>query len=184
MARQSSAKRRWFWRRRRNLVRDERGSGTVEFVIVFPVLMWFFATIFETGFIATRMVMLEHGLDMSAREIRLGSPDVMTHEGLKQEVCKHASILVNCERDLILEVVEMDIASAYPQNEPNCIDRDGEIDPTINFVPGGRSRIMFVRVCMVVDPLFPGHGITLGLNRDHTGGLQLVAYAAFMNEPQ
>ncbi len=162
---------------------DDEGSTTIEFVIVFPMIMWFVMTIFETGFIATRMVMLEHGLDMASREIRLGSTAVTTHEGLKFSICDNAGILVDCERDLILEVVEMDLASDYPANQPNCADRTGDIEPTINFTNGGRSRIMFIRACMIIDPLFPGHGITLGLTRDASDGLQLVAYSAFMNEP-
>jgi hypothetical protein len=163
--------------------KNEDGSSSIEFIIVFPVIMWFVLTTFEMGLIATRMVMLEHGLDMAARDIRLGSPDVATHDGLKRRVCEHAQVLNNCERDLILEVVQMDLNSSYPQNEPNCIDRTGEIEPTISFTPGGRSRIMFVRACVIIDPLFPSHNITLGLPRDSTGGLQLVAFTAFMNEP-
>jgi hypothetical protein len=107
----------------------------------------------------------------------------MTHDSLKQRVCANTAILMNCERDLILEVVEYDASSAYPQNQANCIDRTGEIDPTITFNPGGRSRIMFVRACMIVDPMIPGLGITLGLQRDSSGGFQMVAYSAFMNEP-
>jgi hypothetical protein len=161
---------------------DQGGNGTMEFVVVFPVLMWFVLTIFETGFIATRVVMLERGLDMASRDLRLGigTPD---HDSLKQKVCENTAILVNCERDLILEVVELDINSAYPQNQANCIDRTEEIAPTITFNPGGRNRIMFVRACMIIDPIFPGLGISLGLQRDKSGGFQMVAYTAFMNEP-
>lgn len=168
----------------KRFVRNRDGTASMEFIVVFPLIMWFVATIFETGFIATRMVMLEHGVDMAAREIRLGSTRVRTHYGLKYAICEHAGILVNCERDLVLEVVEMDLNSAYPGNQANCIDRTGEIEPTISFTPGGRDRIMFVRACMIIDPLFPGPGKVLGLQSDTASdGLQLVAYTAFMNEP-
>jgi hypothetical protein len=145
--------------------------------------MWFFMTIFETGFIAARVVMLEHGLDVASRELRLGLDPNIDHDTFKDRVCETSSILLDCDRDLVLEVVELDILSAYPQNGANCIDRSEEIDPTISFNPGGRNRIMFVRACMVIDPIFPGLGITLGLPDDGTGGLQMVAYAAFMSEP-
>ncbi|HUS55891.1 MAG TPA: pilus assembly protein, partial [Thermohalobaculum sp.] len=70
-----------------------------------------------------------------------------------------------------------------PQNQANCIDRTETILPTMAFSPGGRDRIMFVRACMIIDPIFPGLGITLGLTKDSSGGFQLVAYTAFMNEP-
>ena len=156
----------------------------MEFIIVFPLVMWFFMTIFETGFIATRIVLLEHGLDVASRELRLGLDPSVNHERFKQRVCERSKILMNCDRDLVLEVVELDLTSAYPQNQANCIDRTGEIDPTITFNPGGRNRIMFVRACMIIDPLFPGLGITLGLPKDSSGGFQSVAYTAFMNEPE
>ena len=169
-----------------NLLRfidDESGSASLEFVVVFPALMWFVLTIIETGFIATRSVLLEHGLDVAARELRVGKFPQIDHAMFKERVCDNAGVLLNCERDLVLEVVELDLNSAYPHNEANCIDRSGEIEPTINFTPGGRDRIMFVRACMIIDPIFPGLGITLGLQEDGTGGLQVVAYTAFMNEP-
>ena len=162
---------------------DDGGNATMEFVVVFPFVMWFVMTTFETGLIATRMVLFERGLDIATRDLRLGTDPNPTHAALKQKVCENSTILSNCERDLILEVVELDLNSAYPQNQANCIDRTEEIEPTITFNPGGRNRIMFVRACMVVDPIFPGLGITLGLQRDQTGGLQMVTYTAFMNEP-
>lgn len=167
----------------RSFIDDQSGNATMEFVIVFPVLMWFVLTIFETGFIATRMVLMERGLDMATRDLRLGLDPTIDHETLKLRVCENSAILLNCERDLILEVVELDINSAYPQNQANCIDRTEEINPTITFNPGGRNRIMFVRACMIIDPIFPGLGITLGLQKDNSGGFQIVAYTAFMNEP-
>jgi len=167
----------------RSFIDDQSGNATIEFVIVFPVLMWFVMTIFETGFIATRSVLLERGLDIAVRNLRLGTDPVITHDTLRRSVCENSQILLNCERDLILEVVEYDAASAYPQNQANCIDRTEEIEPTITFNPGGRNRIMFVRACMIIDPIFPGIGITLGLTKDSSGGFQLVAYTAFMNEP-
>ncbi len=166
-----------------SFIKDQRGNATIEFVIMFPVLMFFVMMVFETGFIATRSVLLERGLDIAVRDLRLGTDPTIDHAKLRKLVCDNSSILVNCERDLILEVVEFDINSAYPQNQANCIDRTEEIDPTITFNPGGRSRIMFVRACMIIDPIFPGLGITLGLPRDSSGGFQLVAYTAFMNEP-
>ncbi len=166
-----------------SFIDDQSGNATIEFVLVFPVLMWFVMTIFETGFIATRSVLLERGLDIAVRDLRLGTDPTINHEKLKARVCENSSILLDCERDLILEVVELNINSAYPQNQANCIDRTEEIEPTITFNPGGRNRIMFVRACMIIDPIFPGLGISLGLPRDNSGGYQMVAYTAFMNEP-
>jgi Flp pilus assembly protein TadG len=167
----------------RRFIEDQSGNATIEFVIVFPLLMFFVMMVFETGFIATRSVLLERGLDIATRSVRLGTDPTIDHEKLKMAVCANSTILIDCERDLILEVVELDINSAYPQNQANCIDRTEEIEPTITFNPGGRNRIMFVRACMIIDPIFPGLGISLGLRKDSSGGYQMVAYTAFMNEP-
>jgi Flp pilus assembly protein TadG len=164
-------------------IEDQRGTATIEFVIVFPVLMFFVMMVFETGFITTRVVLLERGLDIATRDLRLGTDPTIDHEKLRKAVCDSSAILINCERDLILEVVELDVASAYPQNQANCIDRTEEIDPTITFNPGSRGTIMFVRACMIIDPIFPGLGISLGLKKDSSGGFQMVSYTAFMNEP-
>jgi hypothetical protein len=162
---------------------DDTGGATVEFILVFPALMYFVLMVFETGFIATRSSMLERGLDMATRDLRLGTDPTIDHEKLKQSVCRNAGILKDCNRDLVLEVVTFDIASAYPQNDANCRDRSEKIKPKIDFNPGARNSIMFVRACMIIDPLFPGMGITLGLPKDASGGLQLITYTAFMNEP-
>lgn len=167
----------------RSFIDDQAGNATIEFVLVFPVLMFFVMMVFETGFIATRSVLLERGLDVATRDLRLGTDPAIDHDKLRDRVCDSSGILINCKRDLILEVVELDLASAYPQNQANCIDRTEKIDPTITFTPGARNRIMFVRACMIIDPIFPGLGITLGLPRDSSGGFQLVTYTAFMNEP-
>ncbi|HUS54461.1 MAG TPA: TadE family protein, partial [Thermohalobaculum sp.] len=143
----------------RTFIDDQAGNATIEFVCVFPVLMLFVMMVFETGFIATRSVLLERGLDVATRDLRLGTDPSVSHDSLRQSVCANSTILVNCERDLILEVVEYDAASAYPQNQANCIDRTETILPTMAFSPGGRDRIMFVRACMIIDPIFPGLGI-------------------------
>lgn len=155
----------------------------MEFVIAFPVVIWFIMSIFEVGFIATRIVLLEHGLDVASRDLRIGSDPAMDHDKLKQNICARSRVVVNCERDLVLELVELDVNAAYPHNQPNCTDRTEEIEPTIEFNPGGRNRIMFVRACMIIDPIFPGLGLTLGLRKDRTGGYQAVVYSAFLNEP-
>ena len=164
-------------------IEDQAGNATIEFVMVFPVRMWCVMMVFETGFIVTRSVLLERGLDIAARDLRLGTDPTIDHDKLKKMVCDNSAILDHCDRDLILEAVELDLASAYPQNQANCIDRTEEIAPTITFKTGGRNRIMFVRACMVIDPIFPGLGITLGLQKDKSGGFQMIAYTTFMNEP-
>jgi len=164
--------------------KDNEGSATVEFVVVFSFLIMLVFSFFEIGWLMTRQMMLDRGLDVAIRDVRLGRPGAATHDQLRATICEYAAVLQDCERDLVIEQVEMDTTSAYPRNQPNCRDRvDLSVDPVITYTPGGRETIMFVRACMVIDPIFPGMGIGLQLPKDASGGYQMVSYSAFMNEP-
>lgn len=162
---------------------DRRGGASLEFVVVFPVLFGVIAALLEVGFLSARMILLDRGLDIAARKLRLGYLPSPTHALLKQEICDAAVILVNCERDLLLELREMDVASAYPRNQANCVDRTGTLAPVLTFNPGSRDVNMFIRACVIIDPVFPGIGVGLGLPKDASGGYQMVTYTAFRNEP-
>jgi len=169
--------------RRRGLGGDQRGASTVSFVILFPLVISMVFSMVEAGWLMTRAVMLERGLDVAVRYLRLGVDSNMTHEELRTRICDASIVLRNCERDLLIELREMDLAADYPQNQANCIDRTGEIDPVVDFSPGARERIMFVRACMVIDPVVPGMGLGLQLPKDASGGFHLVSYTAFISEP-
>ena len=168
----------------RTFKKTEDGSATVEFVLVFSFLIVFVFAFFELGWLMSRQMMLDRGVDVAMRDVRLGKPNAATHDALKEKVCDYAAILKNCRQDLVIELVRMDISSAYPRNAPNCRDRtDYGVNPVIHYTPGGREQIMFVRACMVIDPIFPGMGVGLQLPKDASGGFQMVSYSAFMNEP-
>lgn len=163
---------------------NEDGSATIEFTIIFPLIMFLFMGIAEVGFMTARSVLLERGLDMAARNLRLGVEATPTHDSVRKDVCRYAAMLVNCDTDLFLQFEALNINSPYPRNAATCRDRStDEISPSNTFKPGQRSEIMFIRACMVVDPLFPGLGYGLDLPKDSTGGYQLVSYTAFKNEP-
>ncbi|MEM6354501.1 MAG: TadE/TadG family type IV pilus assembly protein [Pseudomonadota bacterium] len=167
----------------RRFIGDDDGSSSVEFVIVFPLLFFVIAAIFEVGVLATRGVMLERALDVAARDLRLGNDPFVSHDTFKTTVCGNAPLLFNCENDLVIELRELNLADAYPQNQSNCRDSTGAVDPTITFSAGGRNRIMFIRACLIVRPIFPGIGVGLKMPKDSGGGHQIVTYTAFMNEP-
>jgi len=43
---------------------------------------------------------------------------------------------------------------------------------------------MLMRLCAVVDPAFPGIGVGRSMPKDASGGYQIIATTAFVNEPQ
>lgn len=162
----------------------EDGNSTVEFAICLPLFMMLFASIFELGMAMTRLTMLEHGLDKTMREIRLGTAESLTQEAVRDSVCARASILRDCEATLQVEMSRIDTTTwALPDQPAKCVDRASDINPVVTYQNGEQSDVMFIRACYVVDPIFPSFGLGAILERDHTGGLHLVASAAFSQEP-
>ncbi len=164
-------------------LRAKSGAATVEFVIIFPVLIWIVFSTFELGWMTTRQMMLDRGVNLTIRDLRLGRIENPTHEGLKNLMCQRATILRDCVANIHMELVPMTLESGLPQTSTQCVDRTGVIEPVESFTAGEESGIMFVRVCVVVDPLMPGMGIGAGLNQLNGGGFAMVSFSAFKREP-
>lgn len=164
--------------------RDE-GAVTVEFVIVFPVFMTLFVSVFESGLMMTKLTMLDRALDLTVRQIRLAPESTaITHDAVKAMICANTVIIDDCEESLQLEMVEVSSSTwTMPDSTIDCVDRAAEIEPVVNFSAGGENDIIFVRACVVVDPMFPNLGLGLILTKDPTGGVRLTASSAFANEP-
>ncbi len=168
---------------------DSSGNATVEFVIIAPALFWLVFSVFEAGWLMTQQTMLHRGLNMAIRDLRLGKITFGTqqemHDQIKARVCARARILRDCSDSIHLELQAIDLAEGVPNTSPSCVDRSEDAAaPTVNFMPGqGDQDIMFVRACVIVDPLLPGMGLGAQLTTDATGGYMMVAFSAFANEP-
>ena len=108
---------------------------------------------------------------------------------MKARVCDRAKIFRDCEASVHLQMEVINLAAGIPWTPPQCVDRrppdEQEIVPVV-FSTGGRgvdSDTMFIRACVVVDPMLPGAGLGAHLSKDATGGYQMVAFQAFRNEP-
>ncbi|NNK79738.1 MAG: pilus assembly protein [Litoreibacter sp.] len=160
------------------------GSATIEFVIIFPAFVLILISTFEVGMAMTRLTMLEHALDVTVRDIRLGTGEVFKHDDIRDSVCDNAAVLKNCTSTLQLELVRIDPANwVMPVETATCIDRGSDAEPAITFNNGNANDIMYVRACFVVDPIFPTMGLGSILDVDATGAMQLVAMSAFSQEP-
>jgi hypothetical protein len=168
--------------------RADRGTAKVEFCILFPVFIVLLLSGFEAGMLMTRQLMLERGLDLTMRELRLGTMANPTHTAVKQEICEKSLIIPNCMTSVQLELREVDmVAWNVPMDGNRCVDRTAELDPMLDppdgFTAGARNVLMMVRACAVFDPWFPGVGLGTQLPRDRSGGYRLVATSGFVNEP-
>ncbi len=167
----------------RAFLRDTRGAATVEFVIVVPVLLMIVFSIYEAGWYMVRTTMLDRGLDMAIRDLRLGLITDPTPATIKARICTHARIIKNCEDNLILELTPFNVLNGMPSNAPVCVDRSASVQPVATYKPGVASEIMFVRACTVVDPLFPLMGFAEAMARAANGEFAIIAHSAFANEP-
>ncbi|MGI9390322.1 MAG: TadE/TadG family type IV pilus assembly protein [Boseongicola sp.] len=172
----------------RGLRRDESGSATIEFVILFPVIMFMFLTGFEAGYYMLRNVMLEHALDVAVRDVRLSKGQVPNFADIKASICDEALILPDCMQNVQVEMrsVPRDPGSIAAMAGPaRCIDLDDTTDPATGTVyqTGQQNETMVVRVCALAQPMFPTTQLGLGMAKDGHGNYAIVATTAFVNEP-
>ncbi|MFQ1700027.1 pilus assembly protein [Loktanella agnita] len=176
----------------RNFRKDECGNATLEFVLVFPMFMMFFLMTYENGMLSLRHVMLERGVDLTVRDVRIGRlTQEIKGDELRDAICKRASIIPNCVNQLQLEMIRRDlrdwdaIDASY-----SCVDRREVSNPVTNFQPGGNNELMIIKVCARFDPLMIGPLALLGtaIATQNAGGAAggsyaLVTTSAFVVEP-
>lgn len=161
----------------------------MEFVVVAIPLLGLIFTMVDAGVLMMRSVMLERGLDIAAREIRLGYVVDTDQAEVKRRICEHALLLVaDCEDAIRLELTPFADTGAFiggvaTLGPPRCPIAD--TPPA--FGVGGAGSIMVMRACLVVDPFFLGFG-SFGRTpvEDDASGTRyaVVKQTAFMREPR
>jgi Flp pilus assembly pilin Flp len=168
--------------------RQESGSATIEFVLLFPVIIALFMMGFESGYYMVRNVMLERAVDIAVRDVRLGNGRVPNFDDLKVNICNNAGLLPDCVNSIQIEMQEVAITpggTVPMQTDARCVDRmstDDSLTGTTYDV-GQINSMMIVRVCTLQQPLFPTTSIGAGLGVDIEGNYAMVATSAFVTEP-
>lgn len=165
--------------------RREDGTVTVEFALMLPFVFTIFLSSFELGMLLTRNVMLDRGLDIAVREVRLGTLTPLTEEALRERACDAAVIIPDCENQLRLEMRPLD-----PRNfsnipaEADCIDRGNPETPLREFIAGISNQLMIIRACVLFDPMSPVAGLgKVFADARADGAYALVSTAAYVVEP-
>lgn len=174
--------------RMRKLRNNEDGSATIEFVLLFPMIMFLFLTGFEAGYYMLRNVMLERAVDIAVRDVRLSNGQVPGFAALKKRICDEAAILPNCMRNLQVEMRPVRIqagAVASVQGPARCVDVNSTANPLDGtlYETGQENQLMVVRVCALSQPMFPSTQLGLGMRANGNGDYALVATTAFVTEP-
>lgn len=167
--------------------RGTQGNATMEFVILLPLLTYFLMSLGEVGTYMARHVNLDRALDIAMRDVRLGHQSVASQAGLRDRICAETFFVSNCAGALLLELRAFGSVGNFDGSAPgagvNCINRAEEITPVVQFDAASPGEIVFVRACLIVDPVFPGTGFLAQLPRGMGGGYAVVASSAFINEP-
>ncbi|WP_291833993.1 TadE/TadG family type IV pilus assembly protein [Limimaricola sp.] len=166
------------------LWRREDGTATIEFVLVFPAFMVLFVSAVELGLLQTRQAMLERGLDMAVREIRLNTKTSFSSYDIKRMICSGAGILPDCVNTMKLEMRRVDLRnwSDIPST-PDCVDVSEPFSPMVKFQNGQENQLMVLRVCSLFKPLLPGMGLGYQVHKESGGMYALVSMSAFVMEP-
>lgn len=165
-------------------LRREDGTATMEFVLVLPMIMAIFMASFESGLLMTRSILLEQAVDMTMRELRLGHYPAVTNKRLKNEICSRTIIFPDCENNIKIEMQRVNTTNwNFPVTPETCINRREQGEPVLTLNAGQQNDLMVLRVCVVMDAMFPATGIAMKLPLDSDGGYGLVARTAFVTEP-
>jgi len=169
----------------RNLFHREDGTATLGFVMFVPVFVFLFVSCYEVSIINIRQLMLERGLDLAVRDLRLGTWPNVTTDILKTAIYDNSGgFIANCENQIMLELVQVPKSTwALPDPGATCVDRSASIQPTTTFDAQTENQMMIVRACVLIDPFFPGTELALMLEDPTGAGIALVATSAFVNEP-
>ena len=168
----------------RKLARSERGAASVEFVLVFPFFVGVFLSAFDVAMMNLRAVMLERATDTVVRQIRLSSGSQLNYDTVLADLCTQSFMIPDCMNTLRIELQPVNTTSWNGlENRPDCVARNNPIQPLVKFRNGVENELMLIRVCAVVDPIFPGIGVGRTMPKDDSGGYQVIASSAFVNEP-
>ncbi|KUP92066.1 TadE/TadG family type IV pilus assembly protein [Tritonibacter horizontis] len=171
-------------RLRRFRAADE-GNATIEFAVLFPLMLLVLFASVELGVITVRQIMLERAMDTTVRDIRLGTGGNMQHDDIRDTICARSGFIDDCETSLRLEMVQLDpFEWTGVGAEPDCVNSVEEVDAVTTFRNGGSNDLMFLRACMSFDPLFPHWGLADSMQKDGDGRIRLYAASAFVQEPK
>lgn len=174
----------WLARRLRRFRGGEDGNATIEFVILFPIFIVIFMSSFEVGILMTRQVMLERALDLSVRDLRLGTWKPPTHDEFKRVLCNRAAIIPNCMNSMLIELQPVSKSSWTPlPKQATCNDRTADVQPVTTFNGGAENEMMIVRACAIMKPWFIATSLGLRLPLVDGENYAIVSSSAFVNEP-
>lgn len=175
----------------KSFLQDESGVATIEFLFMFPLLFLIFTASFESSMYMARHVMLERAVDLTVRQLRLGTMLNPSHLALKRTICRSGMLVESM--DVCLDSLRIWMqpinTGDFEMNAPPryCVDKSQDIDtdnPSAGeFGYGAENEIMLLRICMKVDPMFPTTAVSVKMPVEPDGSRVLLVTSTFVNEP-
>ena len=187
----------------RRFVRKEDGVASIEILFMLPAFFMLFMSAFEGGMLSTRHVMLERGVDLAVREVRIGRMADPSWDNLRTAICDYSSIIEDCMDNLQIEMVKMDLRD-WDDNKlgdaVECVNKSEDVKATDKFQNGANNELMVLVVCALFDPVSAtstwgrsplagkvnetdSNTVASGLIERSAGMYALVATSAFVMEP-
>ncbi|MCA0964284.1 TadE/TadG family type IV pilus assembly protein [Salipiger bermudensis] len=168
----------------RRLIKSEDGSAVVPFALWMPVMLGIGLSTIEVGAMTLRHTQLERAMDLTVRDVRLGTGHTYTHAQLKQMICDRTTILGNCATMLHLEMIGLDLRDwTDPPSSIECTDLALDVTPQRNFQFGQEHEAMLLRACYKYRPITLVSRIGSPVKVDEHGFTGVVSTATFVYEP-
>jgi hypothetical protein len=172
-------------------LRDETGEATIEFLFIFPILFMLFTASFESSMFMSRFVMFDRAVDLTVRQLRLGTLNRPTHESLKKTICQSGMMmetLSDCVTSMKIWMQPINTGNFNMLAPPKtCVDKAQPIntdDPPANeFAYGTDNDIMLMRICLKENPMFPTTAISVKMPVEADGSYVMLVTTSFVNEP-
>ncbi len=163
---------------------EEKGTVGTEFVIAIPILLTIFMASFESGMVMVRAILLEHAVDMTMRDLRLGHLPGADSDMLKEAICERTIVFADCQENIMIEMRRVSTSTwSMPSTPITCVDREENVQPVLTLQIGQQNDVMMVRVCIMQNLMFPTTGLGLAMTPDPQGGVGLITESAFVTEP-
>lgn len=175
----------------RSFLLDNSGEASIEFVFIFPILFTIFTASFESSMYMARYVMFDRAVDLTVRQLRLGTLLKPTHQNLKDTICRSGMLISSvsdCVNSMKIWMQPIDTASFNMAAPPSsCVDRAQPINtdepPVSEFAYGAENQIMLMRICMKEYPMFPTTAVSVKMPVDSDGNYVMLVTSTFVNEP-
>lgn len=173
-----------FARALRRFRRRLGGNATVEFAIIAPLMFLILFMSVEIGIYHIYATMLDRAMDITVRDIRLGTGSDWEHDTIRDLICERSGFIDDCSNSLKLEMIQVDPFNwTEISSTVDCIDSSEDVDAVVFFENGDSNELMFLRACMTYDPVIPTWGLGDAL-ADENGLIKISASSAFVQEPE